>query len=237
MRWDATAGRSACSIATSSASRTSKKSLSGAGLTVLAYPGDVTNADELTVAVNSFAATHDGLDVMVNNAGVAGGGTLMEVPLEDWRWIIDINFMGVVHGCARRDPASAAQRHRTADQRRERCGVRVRARHDLVQRDQGGGAVAERNAEQRAARRGHAGVGRDADVLQDQPARIVSRAAGGRVSRRSGMMEASICRRRKSRATCCCKQAPVALHRAAAVRAHAVAAEALGAALLYQASC
>jgi NADP-dependent 3-hydroxy acid dehydrogenase YdfG len=75
-----------------------EEELSGKGLTVLAYPGDVTNADELTVAVNSFAATHDGLDVMVNNAGVAGSGTLMEVPLEDWRWIVDINFMGVVHG-------------------------------------------------------------------------------------------------------------------------------------------
>ena len=75
-----------------------EEELSGAGLTVLAYPGDVTNADEFTVAVNSFAATHDGLDVMVNNAGVAGGGMLMEIPLEDWRWIIDINVMGVVHG-------------------------------------------------------------------------------------------------------------------------------------------
>ena len=67
--------------------------------TVLAYPGDVTHADELTVAVNSFAATFDGMDVMINNAGVAGSGTVMEVSLEDWRWIIDINFMGVVHGC------------------------------------------------------------------------------------------------------------------------------------------
>jgi NADP-dependent 3-hydroxy acid dehydrogenase YdfG len=75
-----------------------EEELSGKGITVLAYPGDVTNTDELTVAVNSFAATHDGLDVMVNNAGVAGSGTLMEVPLEDWRWIVDINFMGVVHG-------------------------------------------------------------------------------------------------------------------------------------------
>lgn len=72
--------------------------LSASGIPVLAYPGDVTQADELTVAVNSFAGTHDGLDVMINNAGVAAAGTLMEVPLEDWRWIIDINFMGVVHG-------------------------------------------------------------------------------------------------------------------------------------------
>ncbi|MDY0065434.1 MAG: SDR family NAD(P)-dependent oxidoreductase [Steroidobacteraceae bacterium] len=73
--------------------------LSAAGAAVLAYPGDVTHADELTVAVNSFAVTHDGLDVMINNAGVAGAGALMETTLEDWRWIIDINLMGVVHGC------------------------------------------------------------------------------------------------------------------------------------------
>jgi short-subunit dehydrogenase len=72
--------------------------LSASGIAVLAYPGDVTQADELTVAVNSFAAGNDGLDVMINNAGVAAAGTLMDVSLEDWRWIIDINFLGVVHG-------------------------------------------------------------------------------------------------------------------------------------------
>lgn len=72
---------------------------SAANVPVTAYPGDVTHADELTVAVNSFAETYDGLDVMVNNAGVAGSGALMDTSLEDWRWIIDINFMGVVHGC------------------------------------------------------------------------------------------------------------------------------------------
>jgi NAD(P)-dependent dehydrogenase (short-subunit alcohol dehydrogenase family) len=73
--------------------------LSISGVAVLAYPGDVTHSDELTVAVNSFAGTHDGLDVMINNAGVAVSGSLMEVPLEDWRWAIDINLMGVIHGC------------------------------------------------------------------------------------------------------------------------------------------
>lgn len=73
--------------------------LTGMGINVLAYPGDVTHADELTVAINSFAGTYDGLDVMINNAGVAVSGALMQVPLEDWRWILDINVMGVVHGC------------------------------------------------------------------------------------------------------------------------------------------
>jgi NAD(P)-dependent dehydrogenase (short-subunit alcohol dehydrogenase family) len=73
--------------------------LAAAGVFVHAYPGDVTHADELTVAVNSFAATNDGIDLMINNAGVAASGALMDVPLEDWRWAIDINLMGVVHGC------------------------------------------------------------------------------------------------------------------------------------------
>ncbi len=36
---------------------------------------------------------------MVNNAGVAAGGEFLAMPLEDWRWIVDINLLGVVHGC------------------------------------------------------------------------------------------------------------------------------------------
>lgn len=82
-----------------------------AGVDLVAYPGDVTQADELTVAVNSFAAIHDGLDMMINNAGVAAGGSMMEVSLEDWRWIIDINLMGVVHGSRAAIPH--LQRNRT----------------------------------------------------------------------------------------------------------------------------
>jgi short-subunit dehydrogenase len=73
--------------------------LSASHIPVIAYPGDVTNADELTVAVNSFADSHDGIDVMINNAGVGASGNLLETSVEDWRWIIDINLMGVVRGC------------------------------------------------------------------------------------------------------------------------------------------
>lgn len=72
--------------------------LSATGVAVLAYPGDVTHADELTVAVNTFATGNDGLDVMINNAGVSCAGTLMETPLADWHWIVGINLMGIVHG-------------------------------------------------------------------------------------------------------------------------------------------
>ncbi len=40
-----------------------------------------------------------GIDVIVNNAGVASGGFFAELSLEDWDWQIAINLMGVVKGC------------------------------------------------------------------------------------------------------------------------------------------
>jgi len=78
---------------------TAEEELTNKGARVLAYPGDVTRFDELVVAVNSFAAMSDGLDVMINNAGVACAGSLLETSIEDWRWIVDINLLGVVNGC------------------------------------------------------------------------------------------------------------------------------------------
>lgn len=41
----------------------------------------------------------DGLDVLVNNAGVAAGGRIDKISMEDWDWIIDINLKGVIRGC------------------------------------------------------------------------------------------------------------------------------------------
>lgn len=41
----------------------------------------------------------DGLDVLVNNAGVAAAGRIERLSDEDWRWILEINLLGVVNGC------------------------------------------------------------------------------------------------------------------------------------------
>ena len=35
---------------------------------------------------------------MVNNAGVGLGGDPGQIPLEDWRWIVDVNLLGVAYG-------------------------------------------------------------------------------------------------------------------------------------------
>jgi len=39
------------------------------------------------------------LDLLVNNAGVAVSGDVGRCPLDDWRWIVDVNLWNVVHGC------------------------------------------------------------------------------------------------------------------------------------------
>ena len=39
------------------------------------------------------------IDLVVNNAGVSGAGEVGRFPLDDWRWILDVNLFGVIHGC------------------------------------------------------------------------------------------------------------------------------------------
>lgn len=39
------------------------------------------------------------VDVIVNNAGVAVGGTFLDTSLDDWDWLLGVNLRGVVHGC------------------------------------------------------------------------------------------------------------------------------------------
>jgi NADP-dependent 3-hydroxy acid dehydrogenase YdfG len=69
------------------------------GATVHPYVFDVTSRPAFQQAVDAFAETAGGLDLFVNNAGVAGGGPMGEYALEDWDWLLGINLMGVVNGC------------------------------------------------------------------------------------------------------------------------------------------
>lgn len=44
-------------------------------------------------------ATWPRLDLLVNNAGVAGSGEVGQFTLEDWRWLLEINLFGGIYGC------------------------------------------------------------------------------------------------------------------------------------------
>lgn len=60
---------------------------------------DVRDYSQLTALAQSCQAQFGGLDVLVNNAGVASGGFFSQLSLEDWDWQLSINLMGVVKGC------------------------------------------------------------------------------------------------------------------------------------------
>ncbi|GEP36226.1 short chain dehydrogenase [Nocardioides szechwanensis] len=59
---------------------------------------DITKDDDWAAALAHVEQTWGGLDVLVNNAGVAGGGRLDVATLDEWRWITEINLFGAVRG-------------------------------------------------------------------------------------------------------------------------------------------
>ncbi len=60
---------------------------------------DIRDGPAVKAAIDEFAGRHGGLDFALNSAGVAVAGDLVETPVADWEWILDINVMGVVHSC------------------------------------------------------------------------------------------------------------------------------------------
>jgi NAD(P)-dependent dehydrogenase (short-subunit alcohol dehydrogenase family) len=71
----------------------------GGGSIALKAVLDVAKAAEVQGFADAVHAEVEAVDLLVNNAGVALGASFQDTSLEDWRWIVDINLMGVVHGC------------------------------------------------------------------------------------------------------------------------------------------
>jgi len=61
---------------------------------------DITKFKDLESAKSILIERWQGVDIVVNNAGVAGtAGPIEDVSLSDWDWVLNINLMGVVRGC------------------------------------------------------------------------------------------------------------------------------------------
>jgi len=75
------------------------RELRALGAKVLPVRTDVTQPEQVDAlarkAIESFGAIH----LLGNNAGVGmGRKPVWECSLEDWRWLVGVNFWGVVHG-------------------------------------------------------------------------------------------------------------------------------------------
>src|SRR6476661_3811526 len=71
----------------------------------LAVPCDVTQEDQVQALFDATLAEHGHLDVLVNNAGLGGTATLMEMTDEQWSVVLDVTLNGTFR-CTR-----AAMRH------------------------------------------------------------------------------------------------------------------------------
>lgn len=59
---------------------------------------DVSDHGAMRAAADATLDRFGRVDILVNNAGVSFGAETGATDLADWRWIVDVNLMGVVHG-------------------------------------------------------------------------------------------------------------------------------------------
>lgn len=62
-------------------------------------PCDVRRLTDLEKVREDLSGKWGGVDVVINNAGVASAGSIEDTTMADWEWILDINVLGVVRGC------------------------------------------------------------------------------------------------------------------------------------------
>jgi NAD(P)-dependent dehydrogenase (short-subunit alcohol dehydrogenase family) len=82
----------------SEALATAAKTLNELGHDVRSVLCDVADAASVERAARAAFDEFGKVHVVCNNAGVGGGGGIDDVSLETWRWVLDVNLMGVLYG-------------------------------------------------------------------------------------------------------------------------------------------
>ncbi len=72
--------------------------LTSADVRVEARVCDVSDYTAMQALAADVAETFGRVDIVFNNAGVAVGGPIAEMSHDDWRWIIDVDLWGPIHG-------------------------------------------------------------------------------------------------------------------------------------------
>ncbi len=74
------------------------ESLVGVGPDVRGVVCDVADPSSVEHAAEESYAAFGNVHVVCNNAGVGGGSGIDNISLDTWRWVLDVNLMGVLHG-------------------------------------------------------------------------------------------------------------------------------------------
>lgn len=72
---------------------------------------DVADCDAVKSAVDGISRDGDSIDYLFNNAGVTLLGEAQNIAFDRWKWLLDINLMGVIHGTHAVYPIMIAQGH------------------------------------------------------------------------------------------------------------------------------
>ena len=75
-----------------------EKLMGSPNLKVTTHRVNVADVAEMRRFAEEVVQSHGRVTHIINNAGVALGGTVKEVSLDDVRWLMDINFWGVIYG-------------------------------------------------------------------------------------------------------------------------------------------
>ena len=74
------------------------KSLEDTGPGIRGITCDVADPASVEDAAKETYRVFGNVHIVCNNAGVAAGGGIDNISLDNWRWVLDVNLLGVLHG-------------------------------------------------------------------------------------------------------------------------------------------
>ena len=73
--------------------------VSGLAPGAIAVRCDVAREEEVFALADRAREVFGAVHLVCNNAGVESGGPFTDIPVATWDWVMDVNFLGVLHGC------------------------------------------------------------------------------------------------------------------------------------------
>ncbi len=97
LRYARSGARVACVDLIADRVEAARASLPGQGH--IALVADVGSDDSMQALFDQVQKEWGGVDVLINNAGIASGGPMIETTMEEWRKLLEVDLLSVVRGC------------------------------------------------------------------------------------------------------------------------------------------